>query len=1135
MKKKRISVPVPIGVLSKLWKIMRLSVFFLLLFIAQTFATVTYSQETRLTFKMQGAKVIDILNKIENESQFYFLFNQKMVDVERQVSIEVKNESIDKILTRIFENTNVSYLVKDRQIVLTTANSATEAIQQKKSVSGKVTDSSGASLPGVSVVVKGTTMGTITDSNGSYSLPNVPANATLQFSFVGMKTQEIAFAGKTTINVTLAEDAIGIDEVVAVGYGTQKKVNLTGSIATTNAKELRSLPVANVSNSLAARMPGVNVSQNSGTPGLSSSIRIRATGTFNNTAPLYIIDGVVRDQFAFNGLDPTEIENLSVLKDAASAAVYGSRAANGVILVTTRRGSDGKPSFTYTNSIGIEQPVNAPKMQNSYDHMTFLNDAYQRIGAPATDPRYFTQEELEKAKSLNYDWIDAAWKDPITTRHSLDISGGADKVHYFLNGSYYDATGSFKNLSFDKYTLRANIDVEISKNLTAYVNFNLDTRNLHKPFWLYDNDDDKLENLYNALLKRPAWVSPYTNGLPTGNYVDWHPLEILEKKTGYNNKRWNEYSTTVALEYKVPAIPGLKFKVQYNQFNRFTFIKQFSIPYRLYNFTTLNGGHVVTDNPQLVSTKIRNDGEFLYEKQNNERSYQLNGYAMYNQKFGKHSIDGIFVYEQAEGFGDVFDGRINYFISPLVDQFTAGGSSDPLNSTVTGSGTEAGRISFVGRLGYTYDDKYLIEASMRRDGSSTFPKASRWGNFPSFSAAWRISKEPFFNANWVDELKLRASVGLLGNDQVITNQWRERFFKTTGAYFGGLSTGLAPGPIPNTDIRWEKSLTYNGGIDAKLLNNKVEFEFDIFSRKTYDILGPRNQSVPSTFGASLPSENYAQINSKGFELVLTYRNKTANNINYYVRGNMGYAVNKQVIIDEPANIRDYQRKTGFNDDRIFGYEAIGILRTQKDIDALPAGYTIFGKVPQLGVLNYKDIRGATGETPDGRIDENDQNFIGKHSVAPINYGLNLGFSWKNFSMDVLFQGTGGYSIMQDSRFTALLPQERMYDFWTDHWTPENTDAKYPAPYLQEWGYDDFPASTFWMRKGAFLRLKNVNLSYDVQSNALKNIGIRSLKVFVNGTNLLLLQDNLKLRDPEANSFFSYPIMRNLSAGLNLSF
>jgi len=1122
---------------------LNLTILFTILLITQV-AAGGFAQKMSLDYDQADLKTI--LLAIKKKTGYNIIYRSDQIRDAGKISIHVKDASIDVALSQALLNTKLIYTIKDEVIVIKSgsakmpANITPTMISQQVSINGKVVDEQGLPLIGASIKVKGTTLSTITNTEGRFTITVPDDGAILLISFVGYTEQQLA-VGKNNLKpeIMLKPEENLMKDVVVVGYGTKTKATLTGAISTTSGKDIRNLPASSPSNTLAGRMAGVNVAQNTGAPGVSSSIKIRATGAFSNAStPLYVIDGVVRDQFAFDGLDQGEIDNISVLKDAASAAVYGARAANGVILVTTRRGTTGKTTFSFNSTFGLDNPINIPRMATSYEHGKFLNDAYDRVGIPSTDARYFAPDELERMKSLNYDWVDIAWKTPLTSRNSLDISGGTEKVHYFVSNAYYHQTGSFNNLKFDKNALRVNLDAEIAKNLTASVSFNLDTRNNTKPYWLYDSDDDRMENLYNALLKRPSWINPYTNGLPTGNNVDWHPLEILTDKTGYNKKRWNEYSTTIALDYKIEAVPGLSVKAQFNQFNRFTFIKQFSIPYKLYNFSTVGGNnHLVADNPQLLSTKVRDDGEFLYEDQNNQRSYQLNGYLNYKRSFGKHAFEGLFVYEQAENFGDQFDGRINYFLSPKVDQFTAGGNADPINSVVRGGGTEAGRVSFVGRFGYVYDDKYIFEASMRRDGSSTFPVSNRWGNFPSVSLGWRISKEKFFNVKAINELKIRASYGTLGNDAVVTNQWRERYFKANGAYFGGLTTGIIPGSLTNPNITWETTRTYNLGLDARMFNNQIDFTFEAFHRKTYDILGARTQSAPSTFGATFPSENYAQINSKGIEVSLGYNGKVGNNFQYFVKANAAYAVNKQIIIDEATGIRAYQRKTGFNDDRIFGYESVGILRTQADINALPAGYTILGRTPQLGMLNYRDIRGANSDGPDGKIDENDQNFIADHSVPPLNYGISIGFTWKNLSFNALFQGTGGYSVMQEagSRFTTILPVERPFGYWADHWTPANPNAAYPAVFPQSWGYDDFPPSTFWLKKGAFLRLKNVSIAYNIKSVRLEKIGITGLNVFVNGTNLFLLQDNMKLRDPEASTFYSYPMMQNFSLGLNLLF
>lgn len=1005
---------------------------------------------------------------------------------------------------------------------------------QTATVTGRISDGTNP-VVGATISVEGGSRSVQTNEEGAYSI-EAATTGTLIISSVGFEAQRVEIAGRTQIDVTLKVAASDLGEVVVVGYGTQQKVTLTGSVATLSGRDIENIPIANLSNAFAARMPGVNSYQTSGTPGMSSSITVRATGTWNNSAPLYVIDGVVRDKFAFDAIDPADVENISVLKDAASAAVYGAQAANGVVLVTTKRGSSARAAFSYTANFGIEDATRIPATQRAYEQAVFVNDGLQRINTPASDARYFSADELEYFKTHDNNWLEMGWKQPVSQRHRLGVTGGSEKIRYYLGGSYYDANGSFDNLKFKKTTLRSNIDAEIVKNLTASLSLDLDSRNLVKPYWLYDGDDDRMENLYNTLLLKSGMTPPYINGLPAGNYVEWHPLEIIQNRsTGYNRKQWNEYNYTVSLDYKIPFIDGLSLKVQYNKFNRFVFVKQFSQPYTLYNFSTSGGNnHIIGD--EVQSTKIRNDGDFLVQQQSNFTSYQLNSYLTYRQVFGKHKVNALFVTEQNETSGDDFTGRMNYFISTAVDQFSAGGSSDPVNSTVSGSGNEYGRMSFVGRLNYTYDDKYIGEISMRRDGSSNFPKATRWGNFPAFSAAWRISREPFFQSvSFVDELKVRASVGLLGNSSVVTNQWRQRFFKTTGSFYGSLTDGLTAGTVPNTLITWEKSLSYDGGVDASLFNNRVDFSLNVFYKKTFDILGPRNLSYPSSFGAGLSDENYGRIDTRGFEMSLGYRGRTSTGIQYYIKGNMGYAVNQLKIIDEAVNIRDYQRRKGFNSDRIFGYEAVGILRTQHDIDALPEGYTINGMVPVLGMMNYRDIRGATSDEPDGKIDGHDQNYIAKHSTPTINYGLSLGFAWKGLSVDLLLQGTGNYQVMHDTRFVNVREGYTTFAFWEDHWTPDNINAQYPASFPRDWGYDDYPASTFWLRKGAFLRLKNINVAYDIRSKALAKAGFNMVSVYLNGTNLFLLQDNMKHRDPEASSFVSYPIMKNISLGLNLNF
>lgn len=1002
--------------------------------------------------------------------------------------------------------------------------------QKGQQVSGVVVDANGEPIIGANVVEKGTTNGTITDIDGKFFLSGI-SGKTLVVSYIGYISQEVTVREGAPVNVKLMEDTQKLEEVVVVGYGIQKKANLTGSVASVSTEDIQDNPSSNLSNALVGKIAGVLMTQSGGKPGAGSSVTVRAKGTWNDSDPLYVIDGVIRDKFAFDGLDASEVENLSVLKDGASAAIYGARAANGVILVTTKKGQIGKPVISYTGSIGLSDATKIPDTQDAYSQAKFINDYLDVENVSPTDLSYYTDDELEYFKNNNYNWLDEAWKQPLVTRHTLNVNGGNERVRYFVGGNYYYETGSFDNLSFKKYNLRSNIEANITKDLIATLGLNMDIRNDHKPYWRYDYDSDTMSDLYKGLLFRTGQVPPYVNGLPTGSFVEWHPLETIGDNTGYNRKKYSNYEANVSLQYNVPFVKGLSLKLLFNKYNRHTFIKQFNRPYSLYEFKMTGGhNHIITD--VVNNVKQRNDGDYLEEKYDTRDSYQLNGYITYANTFGKHDVGALFVYEQTEGTIDWFNGRRNYFISSAVDQLFAG-SSDSKNSTVDGEGEETGRISYIGRLNYGYDQKYLVEASFRYDGSVNFAPKNRWGFFPSASLAWRVSEEQFFKdyVGFINYLKLRTSIGLLGNDSIGGWQWMQRYNIVNGAYFGSLSSGVAADVIPNEDITWEKSLTYNFGIDATTLNNKLSLNLDAFYRHTYDILGARSASISATFGAKMPSENYAVIDAKGFEVELGYNDKIGEDFSYYVKGNLGYAVNKVITKDEAENLRAYKSEIGHNTDRKMGYVATGILRTQADLDALPEGYTIFGMKPELGMLNYQDLRGANSDEPDGIIDENDQDWIINHTTPPLNYGISLGGSWKGISLDIFLQGVAGNDIMIDQRGSQARPQETNFDFWTDHWTPDNVDAAFPRASRNAAGY----SSTFWVRSGSFMRLKNINLSYTLPKTALSKIGVSQLRFFLTGNNLCLLQNKLKYYDPENSSIKAYPLMKSYSFGVNLSF
>lgn len=1026
----------------------------------------------------------------------------------------------------------------------------------QQTVTGRITGEDGLSLPGVNVIIEGTTSGTTSDADGEYSLAVNSPDAVLVFSFIGYKTRRVDVGNRSTINLTLEADVQSLQEVVVTGYRSQARGSITGSVASVNSAEFQDIPTGNLSNALAGRLTGVTITTPSGTPGMESNIRIRSMGTFNNAEPLFVIDGVIRDKYAFDALSPNEVEDISVLKDGASAAIYGSRAANGVVLVTTRRGSYQAPELNYSATFGIQDPTRIPEALNAFEHATLINDglAYQyfyndNFVVPADDARLYAQDELDYFKENSWNWVEELWRTPITTQHALNISGGTENVRYFLGGSYIFATGSFDNLDYRKLNLRGNMDVDITKNLTLSLDLNTDNRFTNGPSW--DVGNWRQEDLYKALVLRSNMVPPSIYGMPTGNWVEWSPVAVINGAAGYNDTEWSGLNSTIMLNYKVPFIDGLGVNLKYNRYQRDQLRKQFNLPYQMTLFNTLGShNHIVGD--QAVGIRPRSAQEFLLNRNDKINTYQFNVQLNYKKSFGDHNLDAFLVYEQWESTERWFQGRRDNFVSSSVDQYVGGGRS-PEEQLADGREFELARLSYVGSVNYDYKEKYLIQGSFRYDGSVIFSPENRWGFFPSGSVGWKISNEPFFKSGFINDLMLRGAVGVLGNDAVGSFQWLQSFNIVDGAAFNGVSTAIEPGVLANRAITWEKSLSYNAGLTARLLNNRVSLKTDIFFRHTYDILGDRESSIPSTFGASLPDENYQEVDTRGIEIELGYSNSLGGGsspFNYTISGNFAYATNEIVTLDEAENLRPYQSKLGrpigladnysmniSRADMLFGYVATDIIRTQEDLEALPEGYTILGLAPQLGMLNYRDIRGPNSDEPDGRITADDREYLGKYSIPPINYGLNVGVSWKSFKLDALIQGVAGHQIMlhANARRVQGRAEESTYRFWADRWTPQNTDAAYPAARRYGWPPTDFPPSSWFMRSGSFVRLRNVNFSFDFPKSLSNRLRMKSIRMFYNGTNLALLYDKIGdwNHDPELNNIRAYPMMATHSLGLNI--
>jgi len=1113
-----------IGLL-KMIKIMRFTIFILFLSLSQAFAVDSYSQQTKLSLDLKNAKVEDVLDKIEKSSEFYFMYNKGMVDVERKIDIQVEGKGINQILDKIFENTGISYSIKDRQILL--INSRMDATgneiitQQQKSISGKVTDSSGSPLPGVSVVVKGTTTGTITDGNGNYSISNVPENATLQFSFVGMKTQEFVVGNKTTINITLVEDAIGLEEVVAVGYGTQKKGNLTGSIASVKSESLSIAPVASTSNTLAGRLPGLISLQSSGQPGKdAAALSIRGFGK-----ALVIVDGIETN---FNNIDPNQIESVSVLKDG-SASIYGSRAGNGVILVTTKRGKDQKPTISLNSSYTLQGITAMPKPVNAGQYAELENEKFIHQGRVAP----FSDEQIQKyyngtdPQYPNTDW----YKESIRNwapqqQHNLSVRGGSEKIKYYGFFGYMDQEAIWKKNGGDysRYNLQSNIDAQVTDNLSIQLDLSSVVEASKFP-WRQANSVSEIWQdfwctlpIYPASLPDPTKLS-YANGSGTGG------IHIISNSAiaGYNNSKEQNIKATFSANYKIEKIKGLSAKAFINYVQDYYSAKQFNKPINFWTYNNSNNTYTLAGSLGSQAQLSQNKNEYT----NLTGQLSLN----YENTFGTtHHIKALALYEVTDYSNDYLNAGRNNFLTPAIDQMNAGDSETSYNG---GSNTEMGRSSYIGRLNYSYKDKYLLETIFRADASAKFPSDSRWGYFPSVSLGWRLNQENFMKAyTWLDELKIRASYGVSGNDNVGNfaylsgYKFDQYYLLGSGTQKAIVSTGLA-----NPYLTWEKIKIYNLGTDFSFWKRKLFGEADVFYRDLSGIPATKVLSMPSTFGASLPPENINSQNTRGFELTLG-TSGVKGDFSYEITGNLSWSRAKWGHFEEPDYTDPDQLRinklSGRWTDIQYGYKSDGLFTNQNEITNL--GYKYDGN-PTLnpGDIKYLDVNN------DKKLDWKDQVVVGKGTVPHWMAGSNINLKYKNFDLSALFQGAFGFNRYVTTDHGNLTYNKVVYDF---RWSEKNNTSTALIPRLGGSSTNQW-FSDYWYKNASYVRLKVLSVGYNVPKSLLTRWNLQLLRVYFAGTNLFTLS-HLKDYgvDPEAPTgldAYYYPQQKTITFGLNLSF
>ncbi len=1103
----------------KLLLIMKLTILFTVVCFLQVSATV-YSQTTKFSFELKNQRIQEVLREIEKSSDFRFFYQREQVDVERIVTLNISDKTVEEILPELFKGQEVVFDVRQDNLILIkpekgAIESSTEFYvqQQQNSVSGKVSDTKGEQLPGVTVLVKGTTSGTVTNADGNYTLSNIPENAVLQFSFVGMRVQEIPIDGRTTITVVMEEETIGIEEVVAIGYGTQTRKEVTGSVAQVQGESLKQSRAVNVSNSLAGRMAGVVVNQRNGEPGRDDAIiRIRGISTTGNNDPLIVIDGVAEID-GLNRLDPEDIKSISVLKDA-SAAIYGARAASGVIIVTTKRGTQGKPKITYNGNVGRSNPTRLPRMADAATYARGYRE-YQLNNGINEEDLTFSLEDVQKFKDgssplthPNTDWFDGLFKsNSMQSRHNLSVSGGTDRIQYFLSLGATDQDGLTRGTNYSQYNFRSNIDANITEDLK--IGFDLAGRKEDRKWpgvhqqWIF----------WIAMRSYPTELATWPNGDYTYG-LDGANALAMASESGYTRQKNDIFNGRLSFEYKLPQIKGLSADGFAAVDNESRYNKNWMVPW---SYSTYDPD---TNTYKSFSTTLIQTS--LSEQFSRSFDLTLNVRIKYTREIGKHGVNTFLAYEQNTGEGNNFSAARNKFSNSKIDQLFAG-SSNKIYWDNTGSAYETARQNYFGRVSYKFADKYLADLNFRYDGSMNFPEGSRFGFFPGISLGYRISQESFFNVPFIDDLKLRASYGKLGNDRIGSFRYLQKYGYGGNYVLDGTdATGIRESGVSVPKITWETTVVNNIGLD--IMFGKVYTSIDVFKNKTKDMLISRTLAIPNLAGFVAPPENSGEMENKGIEFEFDY-NDRFQDLRFHANGNISYSKNKVLFIDEKINpSAPWQSQEGYKLGRLLVYDNIGIYRTLNDLENYPSLQNA-----ALGDLIYRDV------DEDGKITALDRIPEELNAMPEITFGLNLGLSYHNFDLTVFFQGQARAAQAVGYRFdgSGNILQSQLENTWTS----SNTDATNPRVGFRS-NYWRFRPSTFWLKDASFLRLKTLEIGYNFPKQLLQRIlgDTGELRTYISGYNLFTISE-IKDQDPEITSHEGdvHPQTQLYNIGLRITF
>lgn len=1094
---------------------MRISTFLLMVCVFCSYAGNAHSQNAKVSIRMNNVKLDKILNEIENQTDYLFIYNNQ-VDINKITSVKVKNEAVAQVLDRILSGTGINYELEGTHIILTTeAIKDLHAQQQAKTVTGTVTDVSGEPIIGANIRIKGTTTGTITDIDGNFSIKAEPQSV-IEVSYIGYLTQETVINNQKSIRFLLKEDTKTLDEVVVIGYGVQKKADLTGSVANINTEKLNTQSNANIGQALQGKIAGVDIVSQGGAPDSGTRIMVRGIGTLNNASPLYIVDGMYMN--SIDHINPNDIASIDVLKDASSAAIYGSRAANGVIIVTTKEGSntEGKPIIDLSVNLGISTASKFLDMLDAKGWAEVTTIARQAIGKPALDMA------TDLANKPDNDWQDIMFRPALMQNYNLSVKGGGKYSTYYTGLGYFNQDGIVKGTNYQRYNIQSKNDYKrgiFSAGTNLIISFSHD-KPLHQ---------ELRGGMIGTILQSVPTLEKYDDtreGGYGGTYGDVvnipHPLAIIDDNI---MDRYNENVKIFANLYaQIELFKGLKYKLNLTPDFSFERYKNYL---NKYDFG-------------LATNSITQ----LTERQRRRRNILVENLLTFDRTFGEHKISALagYTYQDSrfrhiQAYGEGLPQGLEEIDAATTNRSNEGNS---WRSVLT---------SILGRVFYSYQNKYLFTATIRRDGSSKFGKNNRYGYFPSFSLGWNVAEEKFMeNVHWLDQLKLRGGYGVLGNQEIDNYQYSSTI--TTGINYpdgnGGLLQGAFPKNFANPDIKWEETAMTNVGIDFMAFNNRLSLTADYYVKNTKDIL----LTVPipiSSGGANDPIRNAGKIRNNGFEFNLGWMDQPNPDISYGINLIGSFNKNKVIAMGSESgsikggstnqNITTSETKAGYP---IGGYWLIstaGYFNSQEEVDAYAKDGKKIQPAAEPGDIKFVDANN------DGVINDDDRVFQGS-PFPDFTFALNGNMRYKNFDLSIGLQGVLGNKIYNATRQTLedVTKGSNFLASCLDYWTPENKNASHPRLTWDDPNRNTRAESDRYLENGSYLRLRSVQLGYTFPQTWFKG-AIQHARVYINAENLFTIT-SYSGYSPDVNADnanyrgfdnFIYPTNRTFMLGLNVTF